>query len=163
MQRRIKTDKTRLSRRNRLTLAATGVGLLVLLLAAAWLEPSPNGHGTHQQLGLPSCTFLTVVRSTMPNLRHDHRLGLSDERTMAKTPVGQTSAARCWGILAVAAVPWLLGSAFRGAWLRRGRYATRRLHVIASAVLLVTFNRLGLSTVGLIFYYCWSDNLLLLA
>ncbi|MDP6506585.1 MAG: DUF2752 domain-containing protein [Planctomycetota bacterium] len=31
---------------------------LTLLGIAAWLKPNPMGMGTHEQLGLPSCSFL---------------------------------------------------------------------------------------------------------
>lgn len=31
-----------------------------LLGVAAWLEASPAGHGTHTQLGMPSCGFLSA-------------------------------------------------------------------------------------------------------
>ena len=40
------------------------VGVLVaclsggLLLVAAWLDPSPNGHGTHMQLGMMPCGWV---------------------------------------------------------------------------------------------------------
>lgn len=32
-----------------------------VLAIAAWLTPSPNGYGTHTQLGLGSCTMLTLT------------------------------------------------------------------------------------------------------
>jgi hypothetical protein len=31
---------------------------LILIGIAAWLKPNPMGIGTHEQLGLPSCSFL---------------------------------------------------------------------------------------------------------
>ena len=31
-----------------------------VLLAAAWLQPTAGGYGTHEQLGIPPCSFLTV-------------------------------------------------------------------------------------------------------
>ncbi|MFZ5476041.1 MAG: DUF2752 domain-containing protein [Myxococcota bacterium] len=43
------------------------VGLLIgapsstVLALAAWLTPSPAGYGTHVQLGLGSCTMLTIT------------------------------------------------------------------------------------------------------
>jgi hypothetical protein len=35
-----------------------------MLVVAAWLQPNPNGFGTHRQLGLPPCGFqwITGVR-----------------------------------------------------------------------------------------------------
>ncbi len=32
-----------------------------LLAVSTWLEPSVNGHGTHLQLGLAPCTFLSLT------------------------------------------------------------------------------------------------------
>jgi hypothetical protein len=32
-------------------------GALAILAIAAWLQPSPQGHGTHTQIGLPACTW----------------------------------------------------------------------------------------------------------
>ena len=46
-----------LSGRSRLGLTVLALGLAVLLGVARALEPSPQGRGTHQQLGLPPCTF----------------------------------------------------------------------------------------------------------
>jgi hypothetical protein len=37
------------------------VASLGLLGVAAWLEPSPDGMGTHQALGLPPCGFLLAT------------------------------------------------------------------------------------------------------
>jgi hypothetical protein len=46
-----------LSVRERRLLVGLGAFLLAMLAAAAWLQPDPRGFGTHQQLGLPPCTF----------------------------------------------------------------------------------------------------------
>ena len=42
------------------------VGLGVLLALSAYLEPSAAGHGTHQQLGLAGCSFLTLTGYVCP-------------------------------------------------------------------------------------------------
>jgi hypothetical protein len=42
------------------------VGLVVLLLVAAWLKPSPTGIGTHRQLGLPPCTAVLLWGKPCP-------------------------------------------------------------------------------------------------
>ena len=46
-----------ISRMEQVTLALVGLVGLILLLIAIWLQPSPKGFGTHQQLGLPPCTI----------------------------------------------------------------------------------------------------------
>lgn len=42
-------------------LAWGGLAALPLLTAALLLTPAAQGHGTHQQLGLPPCTFLWLT------------------------------------------------------------------------------------------------------
>jgi hypothetical protein len=49
----------RLSRRSRFFAAVVGVGLLAALGVASQLRPEPRGFGTHEQLGLPPCSFAT--------------------------------------------------------------------------------------------------------
>lgn len=55
-----------LSRRSRFLAAFLGVGLLAALLLASQLRPDPRGWGTHEQFGLPPCTFLAVVGKRCP-------------------------------------------------------------------------------------------------
>lgn len=38
-----------------------------LLITARWLSPSPSGLGTHLQLGLPPCAFLTITSVPCPS------------------------------------------------------------------------------------------------
>ena len=47
-----------LTRGTRTWAALISAGCVALLLTAAWLTPSPTGHGTHTQLGLTACAFL---------------------------------------------------------------------------------------------------------
>lgn len=39
---------------------------LVVVLVAAWLDPSPAGHGTHRQLGLPPCSSVFFFGKPCP-------------------------------------------------------------------------------------------------
>ena len=50
----------------RLAFASVAIILLVLLGIASWLVPDPAGLGTHQQLGLPGCTMMTVFGVRCP-------------------------------------------------------------------------------------------------
>ena len=50
----------------RLAFASVASILLVLIGMASWLVPDPAGVGTHQQLGLPGCTMLTVFGVRCP-------------------------------------------------------------------------------------------------
>ncbi len=46
--------------------AGVALGALAVLAVARWLDPSPLGHATHTQLGLPGCSFLTVTGVPCP-------------------------------------------------------------------------------------------------
>ena len=59
-------ETSALSRRSRFLAAVVGGGLLVVLAVASQLRPDPRGWGTHEQLGLPPCTFLTVAGVRCP-------------------------------------------------------------------------------------------------
>ena len=103
------------SRRDRLWLAAAGIGLLGLLLIAAVLKPSPSGRGTHEQLGLPPCTFLVLFGRPCPSCGMTTAWaymvrGLWVDACRAN--VGGT----LLGLLAIVAAAWLLGSAAAGRW-----------------------------------------------
>ena len=50
----------------RLIAALVGAGCLGVLLVAWRLEPSPAGHGTHTQLGLPACGWAAVMGHPCP-------------------------------------------------------------------------------------------------
>ena len=110
------TGRTRLSRRERFWLAAAGVGLLGLLAIAAMLRPSPLGHGTHQQLGLPPCTFWTLFGGPCPTCGMTTAwacLMRGQWLDACRANAGGT----LLGLLAMVAAPWLLASAIRGDWL----------------------------------------------
>lgn len=93
-----------------------GVGLLGLLSVAAMLKPSPLRCGTHQQLGLPPCTFLFLFGRPCPTCgmttawAHLVRGHWTDA---CRANVGGMLLA----MLAIAAAPWLLVSAWHGCWL----------------------------------------------
>ena len=97
-------------------LAAAAVGLLMLLAAAAWLKPSPLRHGTHQQLGLPPCTFWVLFGRPCPTCGMTTawaHLVRGQVIGALRANVGGTLLA----VVAMIAMPWLLGSAARGRWL----------------------------------------------
>jgi Protein of unknown function (DUF2752) len=56
----------RLGRRARCLLMAAAAGLLGLLGLARTLVPDPRGYGTHTQLGLRPCSFLTLTGRLCP-------------------------------------------------------------------------------------------------
>ena len=44
-----------------------GAGIVVVFGIAVWLKPDPRGFGTHQQLGLPPCTFRSLTGTNCPH------------------------------------------------------------------------------------------------
>jgi len=130
------TGRTRFSRRRRLRLAAAGIGLLGLLAIAAMLEPSPLGHGTHQQLGLPPCTFWVLFGRPCPTCGMTTawaHLVRGEWVDAGRANLGGT----LLGLLAMVAAPWLLGSAVRGHWLGLSPSGTAAAWV-SITILLVT-------------------------
>ncbi len=94
-------------------LAAAGSLLLGLLAAAAFLEPSPTGVGTHQQLGLPPCSFRVTMGFPCP------ACGMTTSWShFVRGQFVQAAAANVGGtLLAMAAAwcgPWSLISGVRG-------------------------------------------------
>lgn len=104
-----------LDRRTRALMGVIGLGLLALLITASRLAPSAQGHGTHQQLGLPPCTFLSLFGHRCP------ACGMTT--AWAHVVRGELRAALVANVggalLAIAAgcaVPWLLLAAIGGRW-----------------------------------------------
>jgi Protein of unknown function (DUF2752) len=128
------TRRTTLSRCHRFWLAAAGIGLLGLLATAAVLRPDPSGHGTHQQLGLPPCTFFTLFHRRCPTC------GMTTAwahlvRGEWLDACRSNSGGALLGVLAMVAAPWLLGSALRGKWL--GAAPSERAAAWVSAIVLL--------------------------
>ena len=56
-----------LTRTQRLLTVLLGAGIVVVFGIAVWLKPDPRGFGTHQQLGMPPCTFRTLTGVNCPH------------------------------------------------------------------------------------------------
>jgi hypothetical protein len=102
-------------------LVLLGLGLSVLLVVAAFLKPDPHHFGTHQQLGLPPCTFYAVFGVPCPTCGMTTswaHLMRGEILTAARVNAGGAMLA-VWAILVV---PWSFLTAIRGrhfAWLPR--------------------------------------------
>lgn len=108
--------ENRPSKGTRYLLTAIALSLISVFVVAVWLKPNERGFGTHQQLGLPPCTFRELTGVNCPHC------GMTT--CFANLVRGKMVAA--WhanpaGIpLAVAwalAIPYCLGIAFCGRWL----------------------------------------------
>ena len=97
-------------------LACAGRGA-VLLVTGRTLTPDDRGHGTHEQLGLPPCTFYLIFKRPCP------ACGMTTFRAwLLRGNVGCALAANAGGgcsagPLSAVAAPWMLISAIRGRWL----------------------------------------------
>ncbi len=61
------SGKPRFTRWERLALVASALGIVLVLMVARRLEPSPSGMGTHEQLGLGPCTFMSLFGKPCPS------------------------------------------------------------------------------------------------
>lgn len=96
-------------------LLAVGLVLVSLLVTAARLAPNPRGMGTHQQLGLPPCSFVMLAGIRCP------ACGMTTSWAhLLRGQVLQSAHANAGGmLLALAAMfggPWMLASALVGRW-----------------------------------------------
>jgi hypothetical protein len=100
----------------RIALAALALAVLVLLVTARNLTPDAHGYGTHQQLGLPPCTFYLIFQRPCP------ACGMTTSWAwLLRGEIGRALAANAGGTLLAAlslvGVPWILISTVRGRWL----------------------------------------------
>lgn len=94
-------------------LASAASVLLAALATAAYLTPNSSGRGTHQQLGLPPCTFAFFVGQPCPSCG----MTTSWAHLMDGQPLRAVQANFGGAILAIGAMvaaPWMLAAAIRG-------------------------------------------------
>jgi hypothetical protein len=120
----------------RFALAVPALALLALLVTARALTPDAAGHGTHQQLGLPPCTFYVLFQRPCP------ACGMTTSWAwLLRGEIGHALAANAGGTLlaglSLAGAAWLLVSALCGRWWG-GRPRAWTMVGIAAMVGLVT-------------------------
>ncbi len=122
----------------RLLLVAMGAGMLTLLVIAARLKPDPygQGYGTHQQLGLPPCTFITLFGVRCPSC------GMTTAwthvvRGQIPSALRSNTGGTLLALLALAATPWSIVCGMRGCWLGGG-LTDRTIVSLAACVIGVT-------------------------
>ena len=110
-------------------------GLLLALLGTAWrLQPDSTGFGTHQQLGLPPCTIVSLFGIRCPSCgmttswAHFVR---GDLVASVRANVGGALLAA----IALVTGPWLLLSGVFGRWLLK---TPEDWNVIATSLLVLT-------------------------
>jgi hypothetical protein len=106
----------RLRARDRWLLAIGATAVAVLLAIAVCLRPSPDGLGTHQQLGLYPCSFRVLFDRPCPTC------GMTTSwACLMRGRVADAGRANLGGLLlgmlGLAGSPWMLLSALRGRWV----------------------------------------------
>jgi hypothetical protein len=129
----------------RIGLAALGLVLVGLLGTAAMLTPHEQGFGTHQQLGLPPCSFKTVAGLRCP------ACGMTTAwANLMRGRIVQAGEANLGGLLlglaALAIGPWAVVSAMRGRWLW-GRPDETWTAAVAAMIVAVTLIEWGVRVV----------------
>ncbi len=117
--------------------AVMGVGLLSVLVVAAGLTPSAEGHGTHTRLGIPPCSWASLSGYPCPTCgmttSFAHAADGNVLRAIRVQPAGALlcvlTAAGFWGAMHVAATGSRLGRLV-------GNAMSNRVMWIALAVLL---------------------------
>ena len=97
----------------RATLIGTALFLIVGFGIAGLLNPDPRGYGTHQQLGMPPCTFRFLFGRPCPGCGMTtcfaHFVRGEFTKACRANIAGVVLAAVC-----VMLIPWCLWSAYRG-------------------------------------------------
>ncbi len=96
-------------------LALLGIGLSSLLVTAFLLQPNTQGYGTHQQLGLPPCTFVVLYGRRCP------ACGMTTSwshlvRGQLPSSLQANVGGSLLGGIALFVAPWALVCAKRGRW-----------------------------------------------
>lgn len=120
----------------RVALVVPALALLALLVSAGTMTPDERGHGTHQQLGLPPCTFYVIFQRPCP------ACGMTTSWAwLLRGEIGRALVANAGGMLlacvSLVGTAWLLVSAFRGRWFG-GRPSEWALVCVFGLVSLVT-------------------------
>lgn len=130
------TSGSNLSGARRFLAAVASIVLAIGLATAVWLEPDARGLGTHQQLGFPPCTFVTLFGRRCPSCGMTTAWANLVRARLAKALQANAGGA-ILGLLAMGLMPWLAVSALRGRWLI-GTPPTAAVAWIAVAVVAVT-------------------------
>jgi hypothetical protein len=117
------SNSVKLSGRSRFFAVFVGAGLLALLLVASRLRPDPRGWGTHEQLGLPPCTFsqLAGVRCPACGMTTSWSLVVHGRLTEALDNHVTGTALAALAMLGAVAALWVAAS---GRWIVWRRYET---------------------------------------
>ncbi len=118
-------------------LVGGAMAIFVLFAIAARLTPNPSGLGTHQQLGLPPCSFQFYLSLPCPTCGFTTTWALIMHGRLREAVQTNLGGAMLWLLAAFCGV-WMLVSGLRGAWLI-GRLNSTFFVVALSTIALTTF------------------------
>lgn len=99
-------DPESLSRNERWLLGCICIGLLACLGVASWLTPDPQGRGTHQQLGLPPCSSVSILGMRCPACGMTTSWALMMEGQVVQAIQTNTGGTLLF-MIAFSCVPWI--------------------------------------------------------
>ncbi|MCA9063629.1 MAG: DUF2752 domain-containing protein [Planctomycetaceae bacterium] len=106
----------RMTTSERVLIAMAGMAVLVLFGVALYLTPDSRGFGTHEQLGLPPCTFKTLCGKPCPHCGMTTSFSLL-VRGQFNASVQANPSGILLASLLVMLVPWTFGCSWTGRWL----------------------------------------------
>ncbi|MFO0921441.1 MAG: DUF2752 domain-containing protein [Pirellulales bacterium] len=137
---------SKLSRWERIVMGTVATTLMLLLGLAAWLSPSTEGMGTHQQLGLPPCTLVLLLGMRCPGCGMTTSWAyMLDGRWVDSFSANAGGALLC--LLAIWSTPITWYYAIRGSGSRKGwfsRYCAIALLICLLVATVEWFGRLFL-------------------
>ena len=120
----------------RCLLICAGLGLSSLVLTAYTLEPSPKGYGTHRQLGLEECYFVSHLGIRCPSCGMTTSWSLLVRGRLLDS-VQANAGGFMLAVAAILAAPWLLLSGLASRWITRAP-GSNLILVLVGCWLLVT-------------------------
>lgn len=104
----------------RLSLVLLALLLVGTFALAAYLNPYRDGRvwyeGTHQQLGLPTCTFKDVIGLPCPTCGMTSSFALLVRGDLVNS-LRANAAGTLLALLLLGVIPWSIAAALRGKWL----------------------------------------------
>lgn len=97
-------------------MAGAGCVILMVFGLACWLTPNPSGFGTHQQLGLPECSFRQLTGLSCPHCGMTTSLCLLVRGQLALALRANPSGIVLGGLLLLL-LPWCFAVSLKGRWL----------------------------------------------
>ncbi|WP_146506201.1 DUF2752 domain-containing protein [Rubinisphaera italica] len=125
----------------RILFVVLGCGLIAGFCLAYFLEPSPQGFGTHQQLGLPPCSIQFLFGIPCPSCGMTTSFAWFVRGRIFES-IHANIAATYLAMICLLLIPWLMISSWTGQLMPRRKLEYRAL-ILLSSFLLVSVVQWG--------------------